>query len=728
MPNTGSNDMHRLPAYYRHLNSWRKNLRANLPWIAFLAVFGGSFPVAWEMNRQIDADLKDLFDQRADYTHHAIQTRLNDYALAMRGVVGMMAANPHVTAETWASYFQPLKLQDTYPGIQTVGYAPVVSATSRSALVAKLQTEGFAQYGIRPEGERVTYVPVAYVSPSNERTLRALGFDMFSESVRRAALEQARDSGEITVTRRVTLVTDNKQEEQPGILMYAPIYKSKAALGSVGERRANLVSYVFGAFRTRDLIASVFAADHSEDIDVAVYDGIEEDEASLLYSNTRGSGAHNAFKGTLRLSAGDRTWTLAVQSTASFAGSADRAMPKLTLGGGFVLAVLVMGVLRAGNNQHKKALELASMGQRLETTIGALQSQTHELNNLRELSDVLQNCKSRSEAFSIIARFVRVTFPGSSGGIFLVDNSRSMVEPALVWGESGDRAPDPFHPDECWGLRRSKPNLVEREDALTQCSHLATGSTCHMCIPMSNQGESVGVFHLLPPPGQGAEWFKCHESLVSMLCEQVGVALGGLKLRDHLRQQSIRDSLTGLFNRRYLEETLPREERRAARESAPIGIIVMDVDHFKRLNDTYGHDTGDHVLRQVGVILRMALRDSDIPCRYGGEEFVLALPGAGLEVTQRRAEEIRRALEKMSVTAPRGAVIGVTASLGVALYPDNAPNWAEVITAADRAMYRAKSGGRNKVETEPARKLDNHSAPAPARGAAVSESSTGSHG
>jgi GAF domain-containing protein len=282
------------------------------------------------------------------------------------------------------------------------------------------------------------------------------------------------------------------------------------------------------------------------------------------------------------------------------------------------------------------------MGERLETTVGTLQSQTHELNNLRELSDVLQNCKTPSETFAIIAKFVKATFPGTSGAILLIDNSRSMVETSLTWGETGGRSLDPFHPDECWGLRRSKPNLVEREDALTQCGHVAAGTLCYVCVPMSNHGESIGVFHFLPPPGQGAEWFKRNESLASMVCEQ------------------------------------------------------------------------------VGAILRQTLRESNIPCRYGGEEFVLALPGAALEVIQRRAEEIRGALEKMSVSTPRGAVVGVTASLGVAIYPDNAPKWAEVITAADRAMYRAKSGGRNRVETELANNTANKATPPVTAEAAIS--------
>jgi GGDEF domain-containing protein len=407
--------------------------------------------------------------------------------------------------------------------------------------------------------------------------------------------------------------------------MYAPIYKGNAPFASVEERRANLVGYVFGAFRTIDLISAILTS-NSSDMSVAVFDGTKEDKESLLYSNSldKGGGAESRFKGTAHVSVSDQTWTLVVHATPAFEVSAGRALPAFILGGGIALSLLVMGVMRASTNQRKKALELASLGEKLEHTVGILQNQTRELNELRELSDVLQNCKAPSEAFSIITIFVKSAFKDSSGGIFLIDNSRSMVEAGMTWGELSTQPPDSFHPDECWSLRRSKPNLVGQEDTLTQCSHVSARSKCYMCMPMTNHGEAIGVFHFMPPQGQGKEWFKRNEALALMLCEQVSVALGGLKLRDYLRQQSIRDPLTGLFNRRYLEETLQREERRAARESVCIGIIVMDVDHFKRLNDTYGHDTGDHALRQIGAVLRKALRESDIPCRYD-EPFIVHL-------------------------------------------------------------------------------------------------------
>jgi diguanylate cyclase (GGDEF)-like protein/PAS domain S-box-containing protein len=167
-------------------------------------------------------------------------------------------------------------------------------------------------------------------------------------------------------------------------------------------------------------------------------------------------------------------------------------------------------------------------------------------------------------------------------------------------------------------------------------------------------------------------------------------------LRDRLREQSIRDVLTGLYNRRYLEETLGRELILAAREERPVSVIMADLDHFKKVNDLYGHLAGDEVLRVFGELLKRHSRASDIYCRYGGEEFLLVLPGLPKEIAVKRAELLRS--ETAAAPVNYGASpIGVTASFGVATFPDDGRSSDELIGAADRALYAAKAAGRNRV-------------------------------
>jgi diguanylate cyclase (GGDEF)-like protein len=160
---------------------------------------------------------------------------------------------------------------------------------------------------------------------------------------------------------------------------------------------------------------------------------------------------------------------------------------------------------------------------------------------------------------------------------------------------------------------------------------------------------------------------------------------------------SMRDPLTGLYNRRYLEETMGRELPRARRLGESVGVIVIDIDHFKRLNDTYGHDAGDFVLERMGELLRAATRNSDIACRFGGEEFAVILPGATLLVARNRAEAIRAALESLEIEFEGKPLGPLTVSAGVSCMPPHGQDWAYTLQQADRALYTAKQAGRNKV-------------------------------
>jgi diguanylate cyclase (GGDEF)-like protein len=160
---------------------------------------------------------------------------------------------------------------------------------------------------------------------------------------------------------------------------------------------------------------------------------------------------------------------------------------------------------------------------------------------------------------------------------------------------------------------------------------------------------------------------------------------------------SMRDPLTGLYNRRYLDETMARELPRARRLGECTGVILIDLDHFKRLNDTFGHDAGDNALERVGDLLRSATRNSDIACRFGGEEFAVILPNATLQVARNRAEAIRSALEALKLDFGGRSLGSLTLSAGVASLPPHGQSWGDVLQQADRALYVAKQAGRNRV-------------------------------
>jgi diguanylate cyclase (GGDEF)-like protein len=203
------------------------------------------------------------------------------------------------------------------------------------------------------------------------------------------------------------------------------------------------------------------------------------------------------------------------------------------------------------------------------------------------------------------------------------------------------------------------------------------------------------VLHFLRQDGREID--ESELRLAKMMAERIGLAIANLRLREALKAQSIRDPLTGVFNRRYMEESFERELHRAGRDGGTIGAIMVDLDHFKELNDAFGHDGGDAVLREFSQLLVTRTRKVDIICRYGGEEFLIVLPGASLADTLNRAENLLAATRTMRVIS-RGRELGaISASMGVALYPDHGDTARSLIRAADDALYKAKANGRDCV-------------------------------
>jgi diguanylate cyclase (GGDEF)-like protein len=216
-----------------------------------------------------------------------------------------------------------------------------------------------------------------------------------------------------------------------------------------------------------------------------------------------------------------------------------------------------------------------------------------------------------------------------------------------------------------------------------------------MCIPMMAQSEALGVLHLMQPAN--VKMTDTKQRMAVTMSEHIAMALSNLRLHETLRSQSIRDPLTGLFNRRFMEESLELEIRRATRNQRPLGMIMIDLDHFKYFNDTFGHEAGDLLLKELGALLKGNIRGEDIACRYGGEEFTLILPEGTGAVTRQRAEFFRDAIQRLDVHY-RGRPLGkITASMGVAVFPDHGRTASALIEAADKALYRSKNEGRDRV-------------------------------
>jgi diguanylate cyclase (GGDEF)-like protein len=321
------------------------------------------------------------------------------------------------------------------------------------------------------------------------------------------------------------------------------------------------------------------------------------------------------------------------------------------------------------------------------------EARVRQLVQLDELSQRLQSCANTAELAEAVARCAAAIFPGSSGALFL--RTPDQATSALTW--SGNETPhtETIDPQDCWALRMGRPYHSHGTSAAA-CTHVATAVN-YVCIPlMAARGELLGVLHLAGLPDNGATAAAIPWAATS-IAERSAIALAAVRRQERLQLRAIRDALTGLFNRGFLEEALTIEQQRAVRRGSPIGIMMLDVDHFKRFNDTFGHDAGDALLRGMGGILRRTVREGDMPCRYGGEEFVVILPGADLKGTQQRAEVLRTAIEQWQPQHNGRSLGAVTVSIGVAAFPLHGDTGQAVLKMADQALYAAKHAGRNRV-------------------------------
>jgi diguanylate cyclase (GGDEF)-like protein len=501
-------------------------LHSPIPWVAVSAALALTVAGWIGLERSRYEEARAQFERRTETAEGAIRTRMLSYEQILRSGAARVASSPSITRKEWQDFITHLQLEERFPGIQSVGYGVRVKEAEREAHVRRMHAEGNSDYEVRPPGERSEYVPIVFNEPFVGRNARVIGYDMFSEPIRRVAMERARDGLDVAISGKVVLSGEayrGTQTQQPGFIMYVPVFTQDARTLSLAERNAALMGYVFSPFRMHDLMRGILDEGVLQVLDMQVFDDTSPAPASELIDTRTAwrvtpSEFEPAFARRMAFQMPGRMWTIQFVSRPEFDSTLERSRP---------WGVLFAGLL-------------------------------------------------------------------TSAVLFLLTI-------ALV-----------------------------------------------------------------------AAWNRAHNL-------------------------SMRDPLTGLYNRRYVEETMGRELPRARRMGESVGLIVMDIDHFKRLNDTFGHDAGDHVLERTGQLLRAATRNSDIACRFGGEEFAIILPGATLLVARNRAEAIRSALEAMKIDFNGQSIGPLTISAGVAALPPHEQDWTFAMHQADRALYTAKQSGRNKV-------------------------------
>ncbi len=334
-----------------------------------------------------------------------------------------------------------------------------------------------------------------------------------------------------------------------------------------------------------------------------------------------------------------------------------------------------------------------------QAAITQVEASHKQVGHLFGMTDMLQSAAEHHDANAVLRATAGELIGGFGGALYIFNNSRDRLVLSTSWVCKDSAAlPETIMVGQCWAMKRGKPHINQGGAKALCCEHHVSGIAT-LEIPMAARGENLGLLQIFADGTDAEARLAAILPLSSALGDAMSLALSNIALREKLRNQALRDPLTGLYNRRYMEDSLERYVRLAEREGRKVSVIMIDLDHFKRLNDEHGHAIGDAVLREAAAAIVGALRETDVACRYGGEEMIVFLPDCDLDDAATKAEQIRARIESLSGT--HGAK--VSASLGAASVPSTSATSADLIRAADAALYRAKHNGRNQVALAPVR-------------------------
>ncbi len=329
-------------------------------------------------------------------------------------------------------------------------------------------------------------------------------------------------------------------------------------------------------------------------------------------------------------------------------------------------------------------------------TLNEVRILEREENLINQLNAMLQLCVTAEEIYPRVQIKAQDIFQGLSGGLAIFNSANQQMETVMQWGIEQILAPF-FSPDDCFGIRSGSINIVDYSRTAIPCNHYITPPQGgYMGIPMFVKNDLIAVFHLFAPPEQTLS--KHTQDTAIAFSNIVKIALVNIKLRQALEEMSLKDALTDLFNRRYLNDFLPRELHRIQRDKGSLIVAMFDIDDFKKINDTFGHKAGDEVLKCIGKLLNQYFRASDMACRFGGEEFLVVMLSDDLNAAVLKLERLRESIKNEEVVFQGRVLPKTVLSIGVAKAPQDGITDDALIDAADQALYIAKQSGKDRIE------------------------------
>lgn len=391
-------------------------------------------------------------------------------------------------------------------------------------------------------------------------------------------------------------------------------------------------------------------------------------------------------------------WLLGERSQGSQRNSFTSITTEIAFVGlSLLMLVVLFGILlRDAVRRQRIDRQTRLTNERLARSVNELEDMAHETALLTAARDELQLCVDIQQLYRSAALSFSRLIPESAGCLCMINNSRQAVELVSSWGATVMEDFSP--PESCCGLRSGQPRWRLPGQSEIHCRHFAgKAPDRYLCKPIVAHGNTLGILYLQCENEAVVQSVNQRMDGLRHLVQITGMAIATLNLRTKLEHQSIRDALTGLFNRHFMQISLERELSRAARRKQILAVLMLDVDHFKQFNDTHGHVAGDAVLREIAKIFQANIRAEDVACRYGGEEFTILLPDVSADIALERAEKILEAVANLQVTLDTQTYREFGVSIGIAFYPADGDSADLLLRRADEALYRSKRNGRNRV-------------------------------
>ena len=778
-----------------HMAGW---YRAHLlPWLILLVCLAITF-LAWK-DAQHDAAqvMQTRFDYQVREIADDIDKRMKTYEQVMRGVDGLFSHADIVRREEFHDYIARLRLKESYPGIQSVRFVPIVPRAEKDRHIAAVRKDGFPSYTIWPDVQGDAYAPVVYAEPDDERNRQVFGFDMLSDlesprpgdsgiGMRHVAMEQARDSGNIAISGKIRLVFETDKDKQAGFVMFLPVYKHGAPHGTLDERRANIIGWICSVFRAGDLMQGLLG-ERVRETDVEIYDGEEVSDRTAMYdANPLVQHQNPRYRSFKRTEVAGHTWTIGVHSLPEFDAQLDKEKSRAVAVIGIVASLFItlfVGVLvssraramqdsrvikqelverqqaeqalRISEERFRYIFDYSKVGMNLlgpdykylkanrafceMTGYSEQELLARDFKSITHLEDIEANSvlserllAGEINFFNMEKRYIRKDGSILHGDLTISamrdENGKLMYGIAVVQ-DITERVQSHKKLHMLSRAVENSPATVVITDPNGTIEYVnkkftaITGYSFAEAIGrnprMLKSGKQSADFyaHLWKTILAGHEWRgeMCNKKKSGELYfEQVSIspvmdehgAINNFvavkedvtdkkKTEETIWRQANFDTLTGLPNRRMFRERLEQEIRKSNRSSIPIALMFIDLDHFKEINDSLGHDIGDILLVEASRRIADCVRATDIVARLGGDEFTVLLVEVE-DVTS--VERVARCIiEKLAASFQlKDEVAYVSASIGITLYPNDADTIEGLFKNADQAMYVAKEQGRNR--------------------------------